>query len=332
MNNKFLFTGEESYWLTQELAKWKTWFSEKHGEQWIFSYKWDNIDLSSIKNTLLWWGMFSAKKLVIIHWVPKENDTAYKIPTATQNSVEDRIIKNWETVDPEAIIVLVCHKPDKRTKWWKFFEKHSEVRKFDPLKPQQCKKKVASTLWSLINAEQSGMIVDLVWTNVRNLIHECEKLQFYAAYNNLQTVTNEQIASVVYHQWDTNAFALLDTLFTDKTQSLTILEKLQTAQQDIFQTTWMLYRWLKIVIQIIDCLKKWMSSGKDIAKTIKAPPFAVAKQMKMATTYRNNEQAITQFFETVVALDYQIKTWRLPAEWFRVSLKKAIYQMDIASQ
>lgn len=93
-----------------------------------------------------------------------------------------------------------------------------------------------------------------------------------------------------------------------------MLTDLQKQQQDIFQTTGMLYRGLKIIIQIIDCGKKGITSSKEIAKTIKAPPFAVAKQMKHAKLYEEKEQAITTLFDNIVSLDSAIKTGRLPAE------------------
>jgi len=203
----------------------------------------------------MWWWMFSTKKLIIIHWVPKENDPTYKVPAWIQNSIEDRLLKNRESIPADHIVALVCHKPDKRTKWRKYFEKNSEKKQFDPLKANQIAPIIREKLWSLITWPQAALIAQLVGTNVWNVIHECEKLSLYASYHEVSSLTDKQINDVVYHQWEVNAFALLDNLFTDKEKSIAFISKLQAAQQDIFQTTWMLYRWLKIIIQITDCLE-----------------------------------------------------------------------------
>ncbi len=325
--NKFLFSWEESYGLTQELSKWKGWFLEKFWEQGLFEFKWDNIDLATIQNTVMWWSMFTQKKLIIIHWVPKENDPAYKIPVWIQNTVEERLIKNRENIPQDHIIALVCHKPDKRTRWWKFFEKNSEKKLFNPIKWAQVSSLVKTQLWWLISSQQAWLIAELVWNNVRNIIHECEKLWLYASFHWLTSLTDKHINDVVYHQWEVNAFALLDTLFTDKEKTINFIAKMQANQPDIFQTTWMLYWGLKIIIQITDCLKRWITNSKEIASTIKAPPFAVSKQMNMRDIYIKNEDRITAFFAKIVKIDHAIKTWRLPAEWFRVSLKQAIYNI-----
>lgn len=323
--NKFLFTWEESYSLTQELSKWKAGFLQKFGEQGLFEFKGDNVDLGVIQNTVMWWGMFSEKKLILIHWVPKENDPAYKIPAWIQNSVEEWLIKSRDSIPQDHIVALVCHKPDKRTKWWKFFEKNAEKKQFDPLKPNQIASKVSSLLWPLVKAPQASLIAQLVWTNMRNIVHECEKLSLYASYHQLSSLTDEVIKDIVYHQGDVNAFGLLDTLFTDKSKAIQTITDLQQSQQDIFQTTWMLYRGLKIIIQITDCLKRWITSSKEIASAIKAPPFAVSKQLKNRDLYLKNDARITWFFWTIMSLDHAIKTGRLPAEWFWVSLKSAVY-------
>lgn len=325
MTNRFLFTGEESYSLTQELKKRKSAFLDKYGQEGIFEFAGDSLILADVQNAVMGGGMFVQKKLVLIHGIPKENDPAYKVSASIQNKVEERLMAVWERLPADHVVVLVCHKPDKRTKWWKFFEKNSTVKEFIPLKPNGAEKLIQQQLGSLISSDNAAHMVSLTGTSTWTIMNETKKLRLYATYHNLNSLTKEHIDSVVFHQWETNAFAVLDTLLTDKNTCLWLLTDLQKQQQDIFQTTGMLYRWLKIIIQIIDCNKKGITSSKEIAKTIKAPPFAVAKQMNQLKLYTQKEEAITTLFDSIVSLDSAIKTGRLPAEWFWVALKKTVY-------
>lgn len=327
MTNTFLFSWEESYSLTQELKKWKQAFLEKYGQEGIFEFAWDSMDLSVIQNAVMWWWMFVQKKLILIHWVPKKNDPTYKIPAWTQTAIETWLMWVWEQIPADHVVVLVCHKPDKRTKWWKYFEKNTTVKSFTPLKEKGATTLIQKQLWTLITASNAAHMVTLTGTSVRTIMHETEKLRLYASYHSISSLTKEHIDMVVFHQGEANAFGVLDTLLTDKTQCLTLLSELQQQQQDIFQTTWMLYWGLKIIIQMTDCLKKWITSSKEIASTIKAPPFAVAKQMKFADLYKEKSDQINTLFKEIVSIDRDIKTGKLPVEWFRVSLKTLVYAL-----
>lgn len=272
----------------------------------------------------MWGWMFSEKKLIIIHWVPKENDPTYKIPASTQQSVESWLTTNRDKIPGDHFVILVCHKPDKRTTWRKFFEKNAEIKKFEPLHEKAAIWFVLHALWKGFSENQASFIVWLIWTSKWNLVHEIEKIKSYMHFHWLTSISDEHIDQIVYHQGWSNAFELLDTLFSDKKKSLTLITTIQSQQQDIFLFTWMLYRWLKIMIQMVDCFNKWMSSSKEIASTIKAPPFSVAKQMKYKQIYQDNYQRIVAFYTWLLDIDYSIKTWRLPAEWYWPSIKKLL--------
>ncbi|HCB51968.1 TPA: hypothetical protein DEP21_05415 [Patescibacteria group bacterium] len=42
-------------------------------------------------------------------------------------------------ISPDTILLLVCYKPDKRTKFVKFLETNTSVKTFDALKPAELK-------------------------------------------------------------------------------------------------------------------------------------------------------------------------------------------------
>ncbi len=327
MSKPYLFVWEDSYSLYHTLQERKRQFIEKHWETWLFELKGDDMDLSVIKNALLNGWFFSEKKCVFLHWIPKESSPTFPISTVVQQSVEWRLIDHLSKhrLDDMTTLVLVCNKPDKRTKARKFFSAEAQLKEFKPPKAPQCAQFIKSKLKDIISTDQARYIVELVWNNLWNLHNETEKLSLYAAYHNLTTVTNQQIQDIVFHQWSINAFGLLDTIFTDPAASLKTIDQIKQQTSDIFQIHWMINRWMRITLQMIDCAKQWINSSSVIAKKIKAPPFAIAKQMKHLTRYQNNEEKIQQFFCDLLAIDYNIKTWKLPSQWYRVSLKQLIY-------
>lgn len=328
--SKHLFFGEETYTLWQALKTWKAWFLEKFTEQGLFEFTSENIDIDTIKNAILSQGMFTSKKLVIIHWIPRDTISSYKLPASKAEPIETWLTDNRERIPEETVLLLVTRKPDKRRKWWKFFNKHvDDTKEFKTPRKPALKKFVTQQTDNLISWNQAGMVVDLVWKNMHNLAHEAEKLTLFAQYNKLKTLTDKQIADIVYHQWTIDAFWLLDTLFSNKTETIQRLQDMQEDNHNEFQTMWMLYYGLKTILSMIDCDKRGITNPKAIAKEIKAPPFAVAKQMKSLKNYRNNDAAISHFYRTVLFIDFSIKSGRLPIEWFRWALKKSVYELPL---
>jgi len=116
MSNKFLFTGEEPYMLHQELHKRKTAFLEKFGEQALFHFTSDELDQGPIMQAIFSGGMFTTKKLIIISGIPKDNTPSNKASAKSSERLETALMKQWETIPEDSIVILLSYKPDKRTR------------------------------------------------------------------------------------------------------------------------------------------------------------------------------------------------------------------------
>ncbi len=137
MAQVFLFTGEEQYLLQQELRKRKTSFVEKYGEQGLFHFRTDDLDPQLIGTTLAAGGMFSEKKLVIVPGIPKDSTPTQKVASKDSERITDYLMKHREQLSPDTILVLLSYKPDKRTKAYKFFAKHADVKTFARMNTKQ---------------------------------------------------------------------------------------------------------------------------------------------------------------------------------------------------
>lgn len=327
MSHKFFFTWEAQYLLHQELGTRTKAFLAKYGEQWVFIFKSDAIDQSTIVNAIFAWWMFSTKKLVIVYGIPKDGNSSNKTSAAKANPVEEYLLEHREQIPLDTILILVSYKPDKRTKAYKFFSKNAEVKAYAPLNAQQCEWFVKHKLGELISPSQTGLIVSSVGENLFNLANEAEKLIAYAAYNKISSYTDEQIHAIVYSQSEIDSFKILDNIFTNKEKALSLITQAQHQQQDTFQFLGMLYRGLKLVIQMVDLHQQWVQSSKEIAATLNLHPFAVAKQHKNIKRLDGNYEAIREFLNQLVQLDRSIKSWTYPNEAFWLKIKSLVHEL-----
>jgi DNA polymerase III delta subunit len=327
MSNTFLFTWEEEYLLHEDLRVWKQAFLEKYGEQWLFIFRSDDLDKATLLNAIYAGGMFSTKKLVVIYGIPKDSTPSNKTSASISWPIETYLIEHRATIPADTIVILVSYKPDKRTKTYKFFSKNAQVKTYEPLKDKQLIWFIQHKLWNLIGTTEAEMIVSLVWWHLFNIANECEKLKMYADYHWLQKITNSHIHDIVFHQWEIDSFQILDNLFSNKEKALQLIEQAQQQHQDTFQFLWMLYRGLKLVIQMIDLHEQWVRSSKEIASIVKLHPFAVAKQYKHIDRLVENKEWIHNLLHHLVELDRSIKSWTYPPEWFWLDIKSAVYAL-----
>ena len=192
------------------------------------------------------------------------------------------------------------------------------------MKGPQLTQFVQQNLGTLIDNSHANLIVSLVGDNLFNLVNECEKLRLYSEYHQLEKLSSEQIQDIVYAQAEIDSFKILDNLFTNKEKTLELITDYQEQNTDMFQFLGMLYRGLKMVIQMVNLHTRGVTDSKEMANTLKIHPFAISKQNKNITTLRANFSKIKNFYHDLLELDYNIKSGIYPAEGFWLEIKKMI--------
>lgn len=160
-----------------------------------------------------------------------------------------------------------------------------------------------------------------------NLANECEKLQLYASYHQLNHITDHHIQDIVYNQSQIDSFSILDNLFTDKKKALELITQAQQQNQDMFQFLGMLYRGLKLVIQMVDLHQQGVTSSKEVASILKIHPFAVGKQHKHIDRLEKNYEKIKHLYHQLIQLDRSIKSGQYPSEGFWIDIKKLVREL-----
>lgn len=338
--NILLFTGEERFTLQQELIKWKTAFCEKYGSQNLFVFHSDELDGDRIQQALLWWGMFATKTMIVLYGILKEGDSdpveidkKNKGKTAPKpNSPEQigsMIEQYWTHISADTFVIVVSYKPDRRTKGFKFFAQNAKVKEFKPLAGVALKAYVRQIGAGLLTTEASiDALLDTVGTNVALLHNEIEKLRCLAEWRWLKSISPDLIKQVCFRQAETNSFALLDSFLTNRKQALITVQQLQNEQQFPMIFLGMLYRGIKLMLQMADLHDQGMTASKDLASALKMHPFAVSKQLKQLPTIKANRKLLAHLFHDLLTINTDITTGKLEMEFFWVAIKRTLHLLQ----
>lgn len=145
----FLFYGENTYALRQELQRRKTNFLEKYGQDTLFHFSYQNWDLAQIKQALYAGGLFVSKKLIILEGIPKDSSDDNALSTDKIEKFFEDFQQNAQFLSPDTVVILLSNKPDKRTKPFKRFSENVQLKAFDPYKEPQLKSFVIQHLHPL---------------------------------------------------------------------------------------------------------------------------------------------------------------------------------------
>ncbi len=316
----FFFTWEDRFLLSQELHRWKKWFFDKFWESAVSQYDKENFDDNKIMQDLSWSDIFSSKKMIIFKGYPADSTTDNKLTTNQINFLDNIIddIDKWEN-----LIVFISIKPDKRKKGYKIIDKKCKKKIFWKLKKPELIENIIKWSEETINKSTASKLIDMVWNNTWKLRNETMKIMTVCQVHN-KKATDKLLDMIINktNLWD--PFAMMDKIFFKPQDAIKILENLQKNWENRNLLMWTLLRWCRNVILYIDCANSGMQSSGEIAKKIGAHPFVISKYKAKKNELTKIQTQIDNFFQLLLEIDFSLKNWRLPEQWFRLEVKKWI--------
>ena len=175
----FLFYGENTYALRQELQRRKVNFLERYGQDALFHFSNQNRDLGMIKQALYAGGLFVSKKMVIIEGVPKDTSEGNTLSADKIEKFFEDFQQNIDKLPADTIVILLSNKPDKRTKPFKRCMDNLQLKNFEPYKEPQLKTLITSQLEPLkIGNEELSYFLVKIGDDPYRLVSEAEKLKY----------------------------------------------------------------------------------------------------------------------------------------------------------
>jgi DNA polymerase III delta subunit len=258
--------------------------------------------------------------------LPKDNHPDNKAPSGEQSKIEEWIIKYRNEIPDDHILIFVSYKPDKRTKGAKFFLEQATVKEFPLLNEKQLANKAQDLLTTYINGVTAQQLVAYIGINggVGTLTHECEKLLHYCQAKDITTITIDIITQVCTATTESDAFALLDSLFLDTAKSLSLIEEEEKNAVEPLEFLGRLFWGMKLMLGMVDAYDRGIISATDIAKEIGMHHFPIMKRLKDYKTYKAKIETIKSCYGELLQLNYDLITGGLPVEGFWLEVKRIV--------
>ncbi len=210
----YLFTGEDSYRLDRELARWTKGFEEKCGSGSVLSFR-GEWEVSDVLSQLQGGGLFSQQKMIVLGGVPMDNAAGQKRSVADIEPVFEQIKRLMTQWPDDLWVICVSHKPDKRTSGFKWFKNTVDIKDFPVLTPAKLRGYLRKEFPDVLTADQYDQLIERVGTDTRRVLSEVDKIQRRMKANNLETVTDEQLRLVASGEADADTFAFVHLIFKD---------------------------------------------------------------------------------------------------------------------
>jgi hypothetical protein len=116
----------------------------------------------------------------------------------------------------------------------------------------------------------------------------------------------------------------LDACFVDRDKAIRRLTEAQGSSVHWSLFLWAVYRWLKIILQIMVLYGEWKTTSSILAKEVWGPPFTISRYLKVVPAISSKQEQVLHLWDEIVALDFGIKTWRVADSSFWVEMKRIV--------
>lgn len=307
LKSLYVFYGDEKYIIEEYLKKIKKSFGELSlGINYILL---DESSIDSIISDIETPSFGYSKKLIIVR-----NSGIFKkdFNNPIKEKLKTYVKENKEIIDESVVIVFiedVVHKFE----MYKTIEPNGIVIEFKELKPFELVarlKKICSMYKVNVSDKNLQYLIEIVGTNMQDLINEIRKLIEFAGPGNeikkdaIEKLANKQIQAII--------FDLTDSLGTKNTEkALETLDGLEYNKEPAQKILIILYNHFKKIY----LTKLALKNKKDIATVLDLK----ANQTFLTTKYINqsryfNESEIENILEEMIELDYNYKNGNIDIE------------------
>lgn len=198
MGNFFLFTGENSFLLGQELSRWIKEFREKHGEENLARRDGKTITIGELMNEVSTAPFIAERRLVVIDGIPalsKENMKALLVE-----------------MHPQVVLLIVDPKPDKRLAVTKEILEQATMKEFRPLEGDAVQRWMRTFLQSIGGAADSDaleLIIDLAGEDQQAISLELQKLALHA---HGRPIARADVEELVFPSSERTVWKMMDLL------------------------------------------------------------------------------------------------------------------------
>lgn len=268
------------------------------GDSMNFSYfEGKNLDVNEFIHIAETMPFFSERRMILV-----ENSGLFK----AQSELADYMKEMPETTH----VVFVEQEVDKRNRLFKAVKDIGYICELNGLDDSQIK------LWAagILNKDKKKItdatmnyLLDKVGKDMVNLKTELEKLICYAYEK--EVITAEDIDAICTEQLTGKIFLMIDAIAAgNEKRALELYYDLLSLKEKPMSILYLIIRHFNILLQVKD-LSKRSVNNQGIAAKVGVPPFAVAKYISQARTFK--QDAIKNNIAYGIEIEEQVKSGRL---------------------
>ena len=300
LNSIYVLYGEETYLIEEYLKKIKKSFGELSlGINYILH---DETSIESIISEIETPSFGFEKKLIVVR-----NSGIFKKDFSGQikDKLKNYIKENIEILNESVVIVFIeetVHKFD----MYKTIEPIGIVVEFKQLKPNELVsklKRICSLYKVNVKEKNLELLIELVGTNMQDLLNEIRKLIEYTGEGN--EISKESIESLANRQMQAIIFDLTDSLGTKNTEkALQTLEGLEYNKEPAQKILIILYNHFKKLY----LTKLALKNNREVTDVLDLKPnqsFLTRKYINQSRYF--SEEEIENILKEMINLDYDYK-------------------------
>ncbi|MDD5102965.1 MAG: DNA polymerase III subunit delta [Candidatus Peribacteraceae bacterium] len=315
MENVFLFTGENSYLLQQEVIRWMREFRERHGEENLTRLSADGMTPSALLNEVASSPFIAERRLVVVDEIPsfslEESVTGRRKGPKGGLSMRAAL----EQVHPQVIVLFIAPKPDRRLTSTKELLELATVRTFVPLSGEALLRWIQQTFrdaGTQFEPAIPALLVEQVGEDQRKLAQEIAKLALYASG---RTVTSRDISTLVFASSEQTVWRLLDLLGEGRAQEAVLYCRQLLRSGESAQSVWTIFLWIvSSLVAIVSAAGEGTTGIQGIMQATGVKFGAARSLLPLARSCRKEQ--LKDLLLRVTDADISLKTgvWKAGAD------------------
>lgn len=324
MENVFLFTGENSFTLREELSHWVTEFKERHGEENLSRLSASALTPSAFLNEIASSPFIAERRLVIVDDVPSfSSEDSSAVPRQGSGSSSRRTASKGvlgmgpilAQVHPQVIVLFVAPKVDRRLSSTKELLALATVKTFAPVGGEALLRWVQEAFRGAGAATETAvpaLLLRHVGEDQRRLSQEIAKLSLFATG---RTVTARDIDMLVFPSAEQTVWRLLDLLGEGRAQEAVLYCRQLIRAGEGAQGIWNIFLWMVTsLVQVVSAVGEGSVSIQGIMQSTGVKFGAARSLLPLARSCRLTQ--LTALLLRVTDAEISLKTgaWKSGAE------------------
>lgn len=316
MNNLFLFTGDETFLLQQQIKSWKEAFIKKYeGDFNLNTIDGAEVEVGDLISQIEAAPFLGDKRLIFIDNLPEAPKSKNTDKVTKKDEARDEELKKLadylEKITDTSVVVFVQPKPDKRKSLYKKCVQHAQVKEFTPLSGP------VLNSWVQKQAKSHGATIDinnteyLISQTGQNLWRINQELQKLSSYCQGKPIDRPCIDHLVVPTVEANVFHLTDALGAkDHKKAIHNLHKTMAAGENLRQTFYMIVRQFRLLLQVGGYLESYPNtSPNSVATSLKLHPFVARNTVSQLKHFKTDE--LKAAYQRLLEIDVALKTSKI---------------------